>query len=209
MKTRNFIALAVAIVLGLFALGFGLYYIFNLRASGKNEFTNSFTTMTQALTTPTVVQSGAVATSADECTDLAVDILKSGGSAVDSAVTATLCQGLVVSQSSGLGGGLVATVFIKNSGILETINSREIAPAAAFKDMFPDNLSSLEGGLAIAVPGELKGLHELHKRYGKLKWAEVVQPVIELAEKGYKVTKYLGEIFNERGDKIKSKAPFK
>lgn len=152
---------------------------------------------------------GAVGTSSGECTDLAVEILKNGGSAVDSAVTATLCQGLTVSQSSGLGGGLVATVYIKKSGTIETINSREVAPTAAYKDMFPDNLSSLEGGLAVAVPGELKGLFELHKKYGKLKWEQVVQPVVDLAERGYKVSKYLEEIFTERGDKIKSKPFFK
>lgn len=152
---------------------------------------------------------GAVGTSSGECTDLAVEILKNGGSAVDSAVAATLCQGLTVSQSSGLGGGLVATVYIRKSGTIETINSREVAPAAAYKDMFPDNPSSLEGGLAVAVPGELKGLFELHKKYGKLKWDQVVQPVVDLAERGYKVSKYLEEIFTERGDKIKSKPLFK
>lgn len=147
---------------------------------------------------------GAVATSTVECTDIAVSILKNGGSAVDSAVAACLCQGLTVPQSSGVGGGMIATVYIKKTGVIESINSREIAPLAAYKDMYPDDASSLIGGKAVAVPGELKGLFELHKRHGKLKWEEVVQPVIELAENGYKVSNYLAMVLEERVDKIKA-----
>lgn len=150
-----------------------------------------------------------MATSSDECTDIAVAILRKGGSAVDSAISATLCQGVTVPQSSGLGGGLIATVYIKENETFETINSREVAPAAAFKDMYATNAMSVEGGLAIAVPGELKGLEELHKKYGKLSWEEIVQPVIELAENGYKVNRYMGAIFADRPDKIKSLPLFK
>lgn len=154
-------------------------------------------------------KSGAVATSSAECTKAAVDILEKGGTAVDSAVTAILCQGVTFPQSSGLGGGLVATVYIKKTGEIITLNAREVAPLAANRTMFPDNLSSLEGGLAIAVPGELKGLYLLHKRYGKLSWQEVVEPAIRVAENGYKVSKYLAQIFTERGERIKSKQFFK
>lgn len=180
MRRRNIVGITVFVIVLISGLGVGLYFL--LRSN----------------------KSGAVASSSVECTDLAVAILKRGGSAVDSAVTATLCQGLTVSQSSGLGGGLIATVYIKETGTFETINSREVAPLAAFKDMFPDDLSSLEGGLAVAVPGELKGLYALHEKYGKMSWKEVVQPVIELAQNGYKTTKYMAAIFAERGDKIKS-----
>lgn len=153
---------------------------------------------------------GAVATATVECTDAAVAILQKGGSAVDSAVTAILCQGLTVPQSSGLGGGVIATVYIKETGTLETINAREVAPLLATRDMYEGgNKSTLEGGLSVAVPTELKGLFELHKRYGKLPWKELVQPVAEIAANGYKVTNYLARIFEERGDKIKTKPGFK
>lgn len=207
MKKGIIVGIAIVTVIGLTGLGVGLYFVF--RTTDEGSTTTEPSTSTQPQTTPTPVRPGAVATSAAECTDAAVDILKNGGSAVDSAITATLCQGLVVSQSSGLGGGLVATIYIKETGTFETINSREVAPAAAYKDMYTTNLQSYDGGLAIAVPGELKGLFELHKKYGKLGWAEIVQPVIEIAEKGYKVNRYLGEIFIDRVDKINSRPLFR
>lgn len=188
MKRGLVVGVTILVVLFLSGLGVGLYFLLRSNDSAP---------------------SGAVATSTVECTKVAVEILQRGGSAVDSAVTAILCQGLTVPQSSGLGGGVIATVYIKSSGVIETLNAREVAPLDAHKDMFPDDLSSLEGGLAIAVPTELKGLYVLHKKYGKLKWEEVVQPVIELAESGYRVTHYLASIFEDRGDKIKAKPLFR
>lgn len=189
MKRSVVIGISVFVVVLLSGLGVGLYFL--LRSDGESY------------------QGGAVATGTEECTDAAVAILKKGGSAVDSAVTAILCQGLTVPQSSGLGGGVIATVYTKATGKLETVNAREVAPISATRDMYKDNLSSLEGGLSVAVPGELKGLHELHERYGSLSWKELVEPVIEIAERGYKTTKYLATILDERGDKIKNYPAFK
>lgn len=197
MKRSVVIGISVFVVVLLSGLGVGLYFLLR---NGDNSI---------APCDGIYDTQGAVATATVECTDAAVAIMKNCGSAVDSAVTAILCQGLTVPQSSGLGGGLIATVYIKETGKLETINAREVAPLKATKDMFKDNLSSLEGGLSVAVPTELKGLYALHQRYGKLSWKEVVQPVIEIAESGYKVTKYLASVFEERGDKIKSKPGFK
>lgn len=188
MRRAVIIGASILIVVLLCGLGVGLYFVFR---SNNSE------------------PQGAVATSTVECTDSAVEILKRGGSAVDSIVTAALCQGLTVPQSSGLGGGFLAVVYSKETGTVDTLNAREVAPIKSTKDMFPDDLSSREGGLAVAVPTELKGLYELHKRYGKLDWKEVVQPVIDIAEKGYRISKYLASIFEERGDKIMSEPRFR
>lgn len=147
--------------------------------------------------------SGAVITSAEECTKLGIEILKKGGSAVDSAISACLCTGLTSPQQSGLGGGMIATIFIKETGVIETINTREVAPLDAFKDMFDTVEQSEEGGLAIAVPGELKGLYDLHKKYGKLDWKELVEPVALIAENGFKVSRYLRTVFETRGTKLR------
>lgn len=71
------------------------------------------------------------------------------------------------------------------------IDFREIAPALANKTMYSnDPLSSLFGGLAIGVPGELRGLEEAHRRWGYIPWGKLVQPSIELA-RGWKVPKEL------------------
>jgi gamma-glutamyltranspeptidase / glutathione hydrolase / leukotriene-C4 hydrolase len=185
MRRSLIVVLSVLLVLLLSGLGAGLYFL--LRSSPQ----------------------GAVATGTDECTEVAVEILKKGGTAVDSAVTAILCQGVTVPQSSGLGGGFLATIYIRKTKTFETINAREVAPGQATKNMYENDLSSREGGLAVAVPTELKGLFELHKKYGKLKWEEVVLPAAQIAENGFKVTKYLSEVFRASGDKIKSKPGFR
>lgn len=188
LMQRNVLAgSTILIVILISALGIGLFFL--LRSSNEPM--------------------GAVATLSPECTDAATEILKSGGSAVDSAITTALCEGLTYPYSSGLGGGFVATIYIKETGTVETLNSREVAPAAAFKDMYPEVSMSVEGGLAIAVPGELKGLFELHTRYGKLKWEEIVQPAIDLAENGYTVTENLASFYVEYGNKIRTKPLFR
>jgi gamma-glutamyltranspeptidase/glutathione hydrolase len=78
------------------------------------------------------------------------------------------------------------------NGSYEFIDFRETAPAAAFEDMYKDNeAASLEGGLASGIPGEVRGLQRLHTSYGKLPWATVVQPAVEVARKGWRVNEDL------------------
>lgn len=193
MVRRGVIAVIAAVVVILLAgLGVGLYFVFRPDESPA-----------------TVLSEGAVVTLAEECTDASVEILRRGGSAVDSAITAAFCQGLTFPHSSGIGGGVVATVYIKATGTMETINSREVAPLAAHKDMYESELPSREGGLAVAVPGELKGLYELHQRYGKLKWEEVVQPVIDIATNGFKFSNNLVTVLSSRVDKINARPLFR
>lgn len=79
-----------------------------------------------------------------------------------------------------------------SNGSYEFIDFREMAPAAAFETMYSPPLSnsnlSLFGGLAIGVPGELRGLEHLHKNYGTMPWKELMQPAIKLARYGFNVT---------------------
>lgn len=91
------------------------------------------------------------------------------------------------------------TIYIKETGRTETLNAREVAPLKAHKDMYDgnDTLSS-KGGLAIAVPGELKGYWDAHQKYGKLEWAELVWPTIELCRQGHLVTPFLSKFFASR-----------
>ena len=79
-----------------------------------------------------------------------------------------------------------------SNGSYEFIDFREKAPAAAFTDMYNNNTAlSLYGGLASGVPGELRGLEYLHKHYGKLSWAQVMAPAINVARNGFTVTQDL------------------
>lgn len=186
MRRSVVVGILIFSALLLSGLGVGLYFVF--RSENKSEN-----------------RTGAVASTSKECTDAVVDILKKGGSAVDGAITGILCQGLTVPQSSGLGGGFIATIYTRETGTIETLNSREVAPLAATKDMYSNGASSSEGGLAIAVPTELKGLYELYKKYGLLEWKDLVQPVIEIAENGFEVSTYLGNVLASQGDKIRTR----
>ncbi|KAG7091047.1 hypothetical protein E1B28_010106 [Marasmius oreades] len=137
---------------------------------------------------------GAVAADHRLCSDIGVQILKSGGNAVDAAISSVLCLGVVQPFSSGIGGGGWMTVRIPNNSSssnttseIWSINFRETAPALANTTMYTASSNSSQfGGLAVGVPGEIRGLGEAHKRWGSLPWKDLFRPAIELAN-GYKI----------------------
>lgn len=130
------------------------------------------------------------------------NILKKNGSAADAAIATLFCEGVTCPQSMGLGGGFLATIYIKSTGLVESLTARETAPKAATEDMYVNQ--TVTGPLAIAVPGELKGYWELHQRFGKLPWAALIDPTIELCRRGHVVTGYLARILAGREELIKS-----
>ena len=138
---------------------------------------------------------GACATDTSACTDICVNILKMGGNAVDAAIAATICIGTVSAQGSGIGGGGFAT--IENNRKQYFINFREMAPKLAHKDMYTDPLDAQRGPLSIATPGELKGLSEMHSKFGKLTWQHLFRPSIALANDGFKCTKHLAKVLSK------------
>ncbi|WP_428407873.1 gamma-glutamyltransferase [Hyphococcus sp.] len=122
-------------------------------------------------------------------------ILKKGGSAVDAAIATQTVLGLVEPQSSGLGGGAFMIHYDAKSGLLETYNGRETAPASATPDRFltengePMNFyDAVAGGLSIGVPGAVAMLELAHNEHGKLLWAEDFEAAIALSEEGFKVS---------------------
>ncbi|THH02088.1 hypothetical protein EW026_g744 [Hermanssonia centrifuga] len=143
---------------------------------------------------------GAVASENELCSDIGVKILKKGGNAVDAAISTTLCIGVTNMFSSGIGGGGFMTVRLPplqsnlssiSSSKVMTIDFREVAPAASREKMYVGQSNKARwGGLAVGVPGELRGLKKAHELWGKLKWSDLVRPNAELA-KGWKVSKEL------------------
>lgn len=134
------------------------------------------------------------------CSTMGKDILLNGGNAADAGVTVALCVGSVNMQSSGIGGGGYIVSSLASLENVISIDAREIAPANAFKEMYKRSLLlSKFGGLAVGVPGELKGLYELYSRHGsgRLSWAELILPVIELNEQGFKCSEVLNNTINE------------
>ncbi|XP_015175676.1 PREDICTED: gamma-glutamyltranspeptidase 1-like isoform X2 [Polistes dominula] len=149
-----------------------------------------------------VFKRGAVCADGAPCAVIGKNILEKNGSAVDATIASMICDGLVNMQSMGLGGGFLMTIYDKSAGKAYVLNARDRAPLAANATMFigkPKHVSSM-GPLSIAVPGEVAGYWEAHKRFGKLPWADLFQPSIELCENGYNVTKfqYNGFELNEK-----------
>ena len=127
----------------------------------------------------------AVTTDSGVCASLGREILLQGGNAVDATITTTLCDGVTNMMSCGIGGGSFLLVFDQKKGISKFINCRETAPSSATRDMFNDSIDdSLSGGRSIAVPGEMACFVYAHDNYGKLEWAKVIQPVIDLVRTG-------------------------
>src|SRR3954466_5325620 len=120
------------------------------------------------------------------------DILARGGSAVDAAIAVQLVLGLVEPESSGIGGGAFLLHWSEREKKLRSYDGRETAPAAARRDRFLDAngkplpfMRAVVGGRSVGVPGVFRMLELAHRRYGRLPWAELFRPAIELAEKGF------------------------
>lgn len=145
---------------------------------------------------PETAQNGMVASQEAVASRVGVDILKKGGNAVDAAIATGFALAVTLPRAGNLGGGGFMMIHLADSGDTKALDYREMAPAAAFKDMFlgedgePDNQKSRFSGLAVGVPGTVAGFAEAFEKHGsgKLTWAELVAPAIDLAENGIEVT---------------------
>ena len=146
-----------------------------------------------------IAQHGMAATSQPLCTQVALDILKAGGSAVDAAIAANACLGLMEPTGCGIGGDLFAIVWDAASQKLHGLNASGRSPKkldiAYFEDRGMDKIPAY-GPLPVSVPGCVDGWFELHGRFGKLPMKDVLGLAISYAENGFPVSEliayYLG-----------------
>ncbi|KAL5007887.1 hypothetical protein ScPMuIL_016693 [Solemya velum] len=211
-KKMVIIVIVVVTVLIVYGLGLGLGISFGLEPEENFHFTN--------------VTVGAVVTDHQACSDVGRDVLQNGGSAVDAAIAALLCNGVRQPHSMGIGGGCFMVVYSKYPQRIDVINGREVAPArtaSVLKNMSNSDASGgsvytkRTGAKMIAVPGELKAYFLAHQRYGLLPWKDLFKPAIDMAKNGHPLSHStaralritgisvlgpgLGEIFlNDRGE---------
>ncbi|AMO19154.1 gamma-glutamyltransferase [Flavobacterium columnare] len=141
-----------------------------------------------------VSEQAMVVSAREEASKIGVQVLKRGGNAFDAMVATELALAVCYPQAGNIGGGGFM-VYRKADGAIGSLDYRERAPAAAHSEMFLDkDKNVIEGlstasGKAIGVPGTIAGVLEVHKKMGSLPLKEIFKPVIELAEKGFVVTK--------------------
>lgn len=144
-------------------------------------------------------ENGMAATSQPLATQVALDILKKGGSAVDAAIAANAVLGLVEPTGCGIGGDLYAIVWQQKGQRLHGLNASGRSPASLTLDMLKaqgDKIPSY-GPLPVSVPGAVDGWFELHKKFGKLPMAKLLAPAINYAEKGFPVSELIAYYLNK------------
>lgn len=181
----------------------------------------SFISLTAILTTqavsatinvPVKSKNGMVTSANPLASEAGLSILKKGGNAVDAAVATTFAISVVEPFSAGIGGGGFLLFHSQKTGEIKALDFRERAPIKATKNMYLDADgkvipgASTNGYLAVATPGTVAGMYEVHRRYGKLPWQEVVQPSIALAKNGFIISNRVSWLslsrFQDRKPKI-------
>ncbi|SMN10540.1 Gamma-glutamyltranspeptidase [uncultured Candidatus Thioglobus sp.] len=139
----------------------------------------------------------AVATSHHLATSEALAVLEQGGSAADAAVVTQLLLTLVEPQSSGIGGGAFALFWDNKKTQLSSYDGRETAPLNAQENYFFDannkplqwSFTTVRGAKSVGVPGTLALIKKMHDKHGKLDWNDLLDRIIKIADKGYKLDK--------------------
>ncbi|XP_015355801.1 glutathione hydrolase 5 proenzyme isoform X4 [Marmota marmota marmota] len=150
---------------------------------------------------PKAFAHAAVAADSKVCSDIGRAILQQQGSPMDATIAALICSGVVNPQSMGLGGGVIFTIYNATTGKVEVINARETVPANYDHNLLDQCEKALPLGTGsqwIGVPGELRGYAEAHHRHGRLPWAQLFQPTIELLRGGYRMPSVLSQFLSSR-----------
>ncbi len=141
-----------------------------------------------------IAQHGIAATSHPLATQIALDILKQGGNAIDAAIAANAALGLMEPTGCGIGGDLFAIVWDSKTKKLHGLNASGRSPKSLTLEHFRKlGLSKIPGygPLPVSVPGAVDGWFELHGRFGRLPMEQVLQPAITYAREGFPVTELI------------------
>ena len=138
-----------------------------------------------------------------------LDVMKNGGNAIDAAIATHFALAVVYPQAGNIGGGGFAVIRM-NDGTISSLDFREKAPALAHREMYLnadgqlDNLLSTHGHMATGVPGAVDGMFALHQKYGTLPMAELIEPSIKMAQRGYAITPLAAELLNTKQEEFQT-----
>lgn len=157
------------------------------RLTGKNFATRS----------EVIAKNGMVATSHPLATQIGIDILKQGGTAVDAAIAVNAALGVMEPTGCGIGGDLFAIVWDAKTQKLYGLNASGRSPKSLKREYFvKKGMQKIpsHGPLPVSVPGAVDGWFELHGKFGKLPIKEILAPAIGYAKEGFPVTQYIGAL---------------
>jgi gamma-glutamyltranspeptidase/glutathione hydrolase len=147
-----------------------------------------------------------VASQGDATTKAALSMFSNGGNIIDAFVAASFAISVERPHSTGIGGGGFLLYYLRKENITFAFDFREVAPLLARKNMFltkrgdTQPLLSQEGVLAVANPGLVRGLFEIHQRFGSLPWHKTLGPAINLARGGMPLYQELSAALSDRRD---------
>ena len=152
---------------------------------------------------PVVARHGMVATEQELASKIGLDVLKSGGNAVDAAVAIGFALAVALPNAGNVGGGGFMMVYDAKTAKTVAVDFREVGPAAASRDMYLDASGKVIDGkslythYAIGVPGTVAGMTHALQKWGTQPLTKLLRPSIELAEKGYPVSETLAKVLQQ------------
>lgn len=180
-----------------------------LQCKGPGKTTSSFSIdpYHYTINKKVLADNGAVVSAHPLASKVGIEILKEGGNAIDAAIATQLALAVVYPNAGNLGGGGFMVARLSN-GQQVALDYREMAPGASTRDMYidPDGTArtdkSQDGHLSSGVPGTVAGLFASHQ-YGKLPFEKLIQPAIDLAEKGFVLSDRDARSLNSIQDELK------
>ena len=178
---------------------FLLFLSLSFLISNLTNAQDRITGTTSATRSEVIAQNGMAATSQPLATQVALDILKKGGTAIDAAIAANATLGLMEPTGCGIGGDLFAIVWDAKTKQLYGLNASGRSPKALTLDYFKEkgmNKIPSHGPLPVSVPGAVDGWFELHQKFGQLPMEEILAPAISYAENGFPVSELIAWYMN-------------
>lgn len=184
-----------------------IIFFFACKSSQKTATPVSINPFEYIINKKIIAENGAVVSAHPLASKIGVEILKTGGNAIDAAIATQLALAVVYPNAGNIGGGGFMIARLSNSNLI-ALDYREMAPEAAHRDMYidaegnPRTDKSQLGHLSSGVPGTVAGLFAAHK-YAKLPFSKLIQPAITLAEKGFVISEREANSLNSIQEDLK------